>query len=261
MEQTEPDIDTLKRTVAVLKKPHTVKKWLFGIAVAASFGVSGLLMYSCGMHESKHTVKKLKQRSNSSSAVKDTINGHEWVDLGLPSGTKWATYNVGAASPEGLGEYYAWGETEPKSEYIDINSLTHRKGMRWLMDNGILNREGELTKEHDVATLLWGEPWRMPTDEEFGELIDLCKWEFTAYKDVNGYLVTGPNQQAIFIVAAGFQQGETPEYIGEYGDYWSSTAVPELTGASCSLGYSPQSYGRRRYARFVGRTIRAVADY
>ena len=260
LEQTGPDIDTEKRPWSVLEKPNTVKKWLFGIAVAALFGVSGLVIHYDSIHEAKHSATLSKQRTKESTVVKDTLNGHEWVDLGLPSGTKWATCNIGATAPEGLGDYYAWGETEPKSDYIDINSLTHRKDVKWLMNNGILDREGELSRQHDVASLLWGEPWRMPTDDDFGELIDFCKWEFTTYNGANGYMVTGPNQQTIFIVAAGFQHGEAPEYIGEYGDYWSSTAVTELTGASCSLGYSPQSYGRRRYARFVGRTIRPVTD-
>ena len=100
----------------------------------------------------------------------------------------------------------------------------------------------------------------MPADDEFEELITNCRWEFTEIDGTPGYLVTGPNSETIFLVAAGFKQGSEADYLGEYGDYWSSTVVPELFGASCSLGYGPTSYGRRRYARFVGRTIRPVTD-
>lgn len=241
-------------------KMAKIKKWLFGIAGVAIVGVLVLLCFPTTENEAKPIAKENKERRSRTGVLKDTINGHEWINLGLPSGTKWATYNVGAASPDEFGDYYAWGEIDTKNEYIDINSLTHRKDKKWLVKHGIIGEDGELTEAHDVATLVWGKPWKMPNEKEYEELIDLCKWEFTDYKGVNGYLVTGPNEQTIFVVAAGFKQGGHPEYVGEYGDYWSSTVVPELNGASCSLGYSPKSYGRRRYARFVGRSIRAVVD-
>ena len=260
MEHNQQDNDQNLRQAAVFEDVSVLKRWLFGITGAALLGMLILLIHSTDSHQNKPILKERKVRSKETGVVKDTLNGHEWVDLGLPSGTKWATYNVGAARPEEFGDYYAWGETETKEEYIDINSLTHRKDFKWLVKNGIIDEDGELTKDHDAATLIWGEPWRLPTEEEFGELIDLCTWEFTVSNEVNGYLVTGPNDQTIFIVAAGFKQGGAPEYIGEYGDYWSSTVVKELIGASCSLGYGPTSYGRRRYARFVGRTLRPVTD-
>ena len=260
MEQSQSESKPESILPISYEKTAQIKKWLFCIAGVAAIGVAVLLLHPRDAKDVKPLIKSKKVRTESTGLLKDTVNGHEWVDLGLPSGTKWATYNVGAASPEEFGDYYSWGEIETKSEYIDINSLTHRKDFKWLVKNGIIDEDGELTKEHDVATTIWGEPWRMPTEEEFGELIDQCNWKFTASNDVNGYLVTGPNGQTIFIVAAGFRQGGPPEYIGEYGDYWSSTVVPELIGASCSLGYGSTSYGRRRYARYVGRTIRPVID-
>lgn len=261
MESDWQEHDPESRPAAVLEKVSVIKKWLFGIAGVALLGVLILLIHTAGSHsEAKHIHKEKKIRKGKAEVLKDTLNGHEWVDLGLPSGTKWATYNVGAASPEEFGNYYAWGETEPKEEYIDINSLTHRKSFKWLVNNGIITTDGELTKGHDVATLIWGEPWRMPTDAEYEELLDLCEWKFSDYKGTHGYLVTGPNNESIFFVAAGFKQGSEAEYIGDYGDYWSSTVVPELIGASCSLGYSSKSCGRRRYARFAGRSVRPVTD-
>lgn len=248
------------RPGAALEEVFVLKKWLFGIAVVSLLGVLTLLVLSGDDKKSTPSVKTHKVRKEYKGILKDTVNGHEWVDLELPSGTKWATYNVGAASPIEFGDYYAWGETETKDEYIDINSLTHRKDVKWLRENGIIGEDGNLTPEHDIATLVWGKPWRMPTDEEYEELLEYCTFEFTDYDGVNGYLVTGPNKQTIFFVAAGFKQGAEAEYIGDYGDYWSSTVVPELIGASCSLGYSSKSFGRRRYARFAGRTIRPVTD-
>lgn len=261
MEHSQQENNPESRLAAAFEKEAALKRYLFIIAGVAILAVLVWLIHSTGTpRKNTRPHKEMRIRKENTGVLKDTINGHEWVDLGLPSGTKWATYNIGAAGPEELGDYYAWGETETKSEYIDINSMTHRKEFKWLVKNGIIGEDGELTKEHDVATMIWGAPWRMPNEEEYGELVDLCTWEFTSYNGANGYLVTGPNNQTIFIVAAGFQQGGTPEYIGEYGDYWSSSVVPELIGASCSLGYSPKSYGRRRYARFVGRSIRPVTD-
>lgn len=261
MDQRRPNIEHDALPAAALENVSVLKKWLIGIAVVALLGVLTLLVLSGEEEKTPGPVKETKVRKErKGGSMKGTLNGHEWVDLGLPSGTRWVTYNVGAASPDEFGNYYAWGETEPKDEYIDINSLTHRKDVSWLKSHGIIGEDGLLTKEHDIATIQWGEPWRMPTDAEYEELIDLCNWEFTDYKGTNGYLVTGPNNETVFIVAAGFKQGAEAEYIGDYGDYWSSTVVPDLVGAACSLGYSSKAYGRRRYARFAGRSIRPVTD-
>lgn len=260
MEQTRPDLNPENRPGAALEEVSVLKRWLFGIAAVSLIGVIILLIHISDREKPTHTVRQHKTRTEQPTILKDTINGHEWVDLGLPSGTKWATYNVGAASPDEFGDYYAWGETEPKDEYIDINSLTHRRGTVWLRKNGIINEDGNLTPEHDIATLSWGEPWRMPTDEEYEELLEYCDWTFTDYNGTNGYLVTGPNGETVFFVAAGFKQGAEAEYIGDYGDYWSATVVRELIGTACSLGYSSKAYGRRRYARFAGRSVRPVTD-
>lgn len=202
--------------------------------------------------------KTVKKRTN--EELTGEINGHEWVDLGLPSGLKWAVCNVGASIPEEFGNYYSWGETEPKSEYTSINSLTYKVSFRQLKKSGIIDDSGTLTKEYDAASVNWGDEWRMPTIEEYGELIDECTWNFASFNGINGYLVTGPNKKNIFLPAAAFQQGSTIENIGNFGDYWSSSVVNELSGISHSLGYSSKSHGRRRYARYAGRTIRPVAD-
>lgn len=189
-----------------------------------------------------------------------TINGHEWIDLGLPSGIKWATCNVGANVAEEYGNYFGWGETEPKDNYSSINSLTYKVSLKKLKKAGIIDDSNTLTMEHDAANVHWGGTWRLPTDEEFGELISACKWNFASFNGVNGYLVTGPNEKNIFLPASAYQNGTTIENDGDFGDYWSSSLIEESNGVACSLGYSSKAFGRRRYARYVGRTVRPVTE-
>ena len=140
------------------------------------------------------------------------INGHEYVDLGLPSGLKWATCNVGANSPEEYGNYYAWGETYTKDEYDRDNCDLWEVEMK--------NIGGD--PDYDVATSEWGEEWRLPTKEEFEELVKECEWKWMKKKGVNGKRVTGPNGKSIFLPAAGYRN-ESSLGDGSYGSYWSST--------------------------------------
>ena len=120
---------------------------------------------------------------------KNEINGHEYVDLGLPSGLKWATCNVGANRSEETGDYFAWGETTPmKKEDININ--TEKMFIEKICGTDL-----------DAATIQWGKPWRIPTFFELEELINNCKWEcqiYNRYKN-KGYKVIGPNGNSIFL--------------------------------------------------------------
>ena len=252
-----PEIDKKKPR----KRIKRISKWLRGRAGIAVIGILALtLSVGCsnGKDDTTEDTKTVKKRNN--GELTGVINGHEWVDLGLPSGLKWATCNVGASEAEEFGNYYAWGETEPKSEYTSINSLTYKVSFRKLKKSGIIDDSGTLTKEYDVASVNWGEEWRMPTIDEYQELISQCNWNFASFNGVNGYLVTGPNNKNIFLPAAAFQQNTTIENVGDFGDYWSSTVVRELSGVAHSLGYSSKSHGRRRYARYAGRTIRPVTE-
>ena len=117
-----------------------------------------------------------------------TINGYEYVDLGLPSGLKWATCNVGASSPEQHGDYYAWGETETKSTYTIENSITY----------GVEMSDISGDPQYDVARKKWGSTWRMPTKDEMREL-DKCKRENNiVINGIKGMKLTGPNGRFIF---------------------------------------------------------------
>ena len=141
----------------------------------------------------------------------------EAIDLGLPSGTLWASYNVGATKPEEFGGYYAWGETEIKDSYSWDN---------YLLCNGTaescVNIGNDISgSQYDVATQKWGANWRMPTSNEFKELEEECDWTWTSVNGISGHQVTGPNGNAIFLpaVGSGFDGGEG---IGSTGFYWTS---------------------------------------
>ena len=138
------------------------------------------------------------------------INGHEYVDLGLPSGLLWATCNVGAETPEGYGDYYGWGCLNP-----DSNGDTYGKNINDISGNS----------DYDVATLNWGSEWRMPRIGEFDELLNNCTWTWTTQNDVDGYKVTGPNGNSIFLPACGYNNGSSFLDIG-ICYYWTSAPVP-----------------------------------
>ncbi len=159
---------------------------------------------------------------------------HEYVDLGLPSGTLWATCNVGATAPEQSGNYFAWGETKTKQSY----SYTNYKWYNWdegreyfditkyLEDDcdaeGDVDHLTTLTLEDDAAHVNWGGDWRMPTSDELKELIDKCEWQWTTLNGIYGYNVKGETGKSIFLPAAGNLWYEENETIEEYGFYMSN---------------------------------------
>lgn len=244
------------------KKMSKISKWVSDIARIAMLAVLALsFTVACKKDEGKNAENETKSTNiRKKGPLTGEINGHEWIDLGLPSGVKWATCNVGANLAEEYGNYFGWGETEPKDNYSSINSLTYKISLRKLKKAGIIDDTLTLTKEHDAANVQWGGTWRLPTDAEFEELISECNWSFATLNGVNGYLVVGPNKQSIFLPASAYQNGTTIENDGDFGDYWSSSLIEESSSVACSLGYSSKSFGRRRYARYVGRTVRPVSD-
>ena len=147
-----------------------------------------------------------------------TINGHEYVDLGLPSGTKWATCNVGASTPVEAGDYFSWGEIE-SSKNRQGGSLTSNTR---LYGKNVDENDVKGVAKFDVATSMWGDDWRMPTNTEFQELIDNCTWEWTTINESKGYKVTGKNGNSIFLPAAGSQYTIQPD-TQEIGYYWSAS--------------------------------------
>ena len=157
------------------------------------------------------------------------IDEHEWVDLGLPSGTLWATCNIGASAPEEYGDYFAWGETEPK-DYYDWSTYKWCNGSndsltKYCSTNGygVLDYKKNLDPEDDAAYVNWGPAWRMPTHEQQVELMNVCTWSRTTLNGVNGFQVTGPNGNKLFLPLAGERSGSQLIYAGSSAGYWPET--------------------------------------
>ena len=165
--------------------------------------------------------KLLKEKSG-------TINGYDYVDLGLPSGLKWATCNVGASSPEQYGDYYAWAELNTKKYYDDddYEEWDCIDCVEDISDN----------PAYDVARAKWGSGWRMPTESELKELLEKCKWERIVLVGKNGYMVTGPNGNSIFIPAAGYRYESQLNDRGKEGNYWSSTPKNDMWAFCLEIG-------------------------
>ena len=158
-------------------------------------------------------LKKNEVKKPAPPKAKTIKDGHEYVDLGLPSGVKWATCNVGANKPEEFGDYFAWGETKPKKEYTYENSKTYAKE----------RNDFSASARYDVARVSWGGGWRMPTQEEAYELIEKCSWVKTKQNGICGYRTEGPNGNSIFIPCAGYRRNERLVFDNSMMCCWTST--------------------------------------
>ena len=192
---------------------------------------------------------------NDNSDSHGEIAGHEYVDLGLPSGLKWATCNVGAENPEDYGDYFAWGEINPKAEYTEENSLID-------IGQPLYDISGD--SQYDAATANWGETWRMPTGEEMMELVNNCEWVLNLN---GGITVTGPNGYSINLPRAGKM---TFDWLGNselYAYYWTSSpieylAVNEYGRVYCSYDPNTNYNGIVIYTdyHYWGYTVRPVSE-
>ena len=187
------------------------------------------------------------------------VNGHEWVDLGLPSGVRWATCNVGATLPESDGNYYAWGETNLKDSYIMDNSLSYNKEWYWLKLAGIIDDFGDLTKKYDSASICWGKSWRIPSKKEFEELKENCTWSWTTFFGQPGYKVSGKNGQFIFLPASGYWIGNSKFYAKLDGAYWSSSSIDNDTKAY-GLIFGSGDINIDNFCRSYGCSIRPITN-
>ena len=176
------------------------------------------------------------------------------IDLGLPSGTKWACCNIGASSPEQYGGYYAWGETEEKNRYA-WSTYIHCDG-----SSSTCHHIGDdiAGTEYDVAHVKWGGSWRMPSVDQIRELLDNCTRTWTQQNGVNGTLVTGPNGKTVFLPAAGYRWDDDLFGGGEGGHYWSSSLTPSYEYGASSLRFDSYYWYWYYYYRFNGFSVRAV---
>jgi hypothetical protein len=176
-------------------------------------------------------------------------NGHEYVDLGLPSGLKWATCNVGATKPEEYGDYYAWGEIKPKQRYVGDN-YTYKS-----------NPE-TLPLSADAANVSWGGSWRMPTKVEQDELRNHCTWEWTTLNGEKGYkVISKKNGNSIFLPAAAYRNSSNLSGAGRFGHYWSSSLNATFNFIAYFLYFYSSNVCLYEYNdRYCGRSVRAVCE-
>ena len=186
----------------------------------------------------------------------NTGGDHEYVDLGLPSGLLWATRNVGANAPEEYGDYFAWGETQPKDvyswdtyQYYDGGNMTKYTGSDGLTI---------LLPEDDAATANWGNGWRMPTKEEWEELYQNTTSTWTTQNGVNGRLFTAPNGNSLFLPAAGNRRYGDLEDVGYYGYYWSSSLSTAFPRRAWYIYFLPYDRSMSDGDRGCGPSVRAV---
>jgi uncharacterized protein (TIGR02145 family) len=237
---------------------------------------SALCMSVCAMAQSEFYVYKTDGSSVrymiadvdsiSFTAPDNTENGYEWVDLGLS--VKWATCNVGTTKPEEYGNYYAWGETTPKSTY-DWSTYKWCYGSSTTMTKyctkssyGTVDNKTVLDPEDDAAAVNMGGEWRMPTLEEQKELIDECTWIWT--DDYNGTGVAGQivtsktNDNHIFFPAAGYRYGSDLYGAGSDGYCWSSSLNTVDSDYAFYLYFGSDYVDWSNYRRYYGQSVRGV---
>ncbi len=232
----------------------------------------------------------VRERSSvRNNAPVNMINGHEYVDLGLS--VKWAMCNVGAEKPSDCGDYFAWGEISPKSEYTEENSLTYNKIMgdtpmdvppveappvRNKLMSFIFGKSKSRSEfkskpqfnqrdiagdsRYDAARANWGGSWRLPTKAEIDELLSKCKWEWRSREDHDGYLITGSNGKSIFLPAAGWRNRTLQGDVGKGGFYWCSTPDESCMEDAYGLNFDDGNFGRYWDYRSLGRTVRPVSE-
>ena len=190
------------------------------------------------------------------------------VDLGLPSGLLWATCNVGADNPEDYGDYFAWGETQPKDTY-NWETYQYSNGGFFIEEgefepyltkyctnascgyNGFTDNLTTLLPEDDAATANWGPSWRMPTKEEWQELLGNTTVTWIQQNGVNGRLFTAANGNSLFLPAA--------NYAGSIGFYWSSSLNTGFSNSNAWRLYFDSGHTSvTRNPRAIGFSVRPV---
>jgi hypothetical protein len=213
----------------------------------------------------------------------DPIPIPEAVDLGLPSGLKWASFNLGASKPEEYGDYYAWGETEPY--YSSLDPLTWKEGKeagynwasyKWCMGstktmtkycdyslygyNSFTDNKTVLDPEDDAAHVNLGGNWRMPTDAEWTELRNNCTWTWITQNGVNGRQVTGTNGNSIFLPACGCRSETSLLRVGSSVYYWSSSLFTDIPSGAWYVYFYSGDVGRGSSSRYHGFPIRPISE-
>lgn len=235
----------------------------------------------CSVCQKSKPVAEFSRNSNECKeceSLRITIeeNQNDYVDLGLPSGTLWATRNIGANSPKESGDYFAWGETKGyksgktvftwityKWSKGDKNKLTKYCDKSRFGNNGFTDNKIELDLEDDAAYVNWGSNWRMPSIEQQNELREKCTWKWVTYKGTSGYVVKGSNGKSIFLPAAGLFDEMSLDHANS-GCYWSRTLYtsnqgnPDHPEFARRLDFSNNAVKGAFAIRNVGLSVRPV---
>ena len=208
-------------------------------------------------------------RPDDPGSLEGSLNGHDYVDLGLPSGTLWATCNVGSDTQEGYGDYFAWGETEPKSTYDwgnykwcngDYDQLNKYCSDSDYGYNGFTDNPTILQPSDDAATSNWGIGWCTPTETQWRELYQNTTNSWTIQNGVNGSLFTASNGRSLFLPAAGYHSENGLDHENSYGYYWSSLLDTSIPNAVWVFDCFSIGYGVSSGSRDHGRSVRAVCS-
>lgn len=229
---------------------------LFAITcMALSFTLS-----SCSDDDEGDDVTPDQEQAGGSECLVDV----EAVDLGLPSGTRWAPFNLGAEDANDFGDLVSWGETEPKSYYYyDTYKYWDAESREWLKYTDAGKRF--LDPDDDAATVNWGSDWCMPTIAQWEELKVECDWTWREADDVNslsaGYTVTSKTSgNSIFLPAAGFRIDADYLIDGNYyGYYWASELYPNYDESGAVFTICSERYYTYEMSRWSARSVRAVA--
>ena len=211
--------------------------------------------------------KKVEEKRLRTEALNGTANGHKYIDLGLPSGLKWASCNIGTTKPEGDGKYFSWGEAKERSPFASSweDYTFHTK-------KGLITKKDVMTKYNekdkltvldgidDTATILWKGKWRIPTLGEYKELISHCKSKWVKINDIRGRQFTGPNGNSIFLPCCG--EFDERRWV-PFGAYWSSSlcsgSQDEVQFAQI-IWFDSKSVNEGNKYRYTGLHIRPVID-
>lgn len=225
------------------------------------------------IHQADGTVTSLTASALDSIIFEPAPVVHEYVDLGLPSGTLWATCNVGAATEADPGEYYAWGEVQTKTGYLSDWSdylwfdSDQKLITKYCADQtyGIYDGILFLQPEDDAASVLWGAEWKTPTYEEFMELSNRATWTYEQRttsdgKTIQGAKVTGPNNNSIFLPAAGYFAARQLYLLSGLGLYWCADLSNANAAFASYWGFTPQGGSKPAINQEWGLTSRAIGQ-
>ena len=186
---------------------------------------------------------------------------YQFVDLGLS--VKWATCNIGANVPEEYGDFFSWGDVEPKASYTGDSCRTYERAVY---------RGGKISPykrgideictdaEYDAARACWGGSWHMPTKVHMEELVNKCTWEWVEIGEVRGYKVIGSNGNSIFLPAAGWRYGSSHTNVGVVGQYWCSTPIMAGNKEAYHLQFGNGEILVKGYNRYCGFSVRPVCE-